>query len=88
MTLQEATELAIEINDRHRKYLRVITIGHFVPHDEELPESLPWKLTVIVPFYAKPRIIASRDELQQYLPKPEPTPAARPVHRESTPMLF
>ncbi len=68
--------------------MRVITIGHFVPFDEELPESLPWKLTVIVPFYAKPRIIASPDEVQQYLPKePKPLPTT-PKPREPEAMLF
>lgn len=88
MTLQEATALAIEINEKHSKHLRVITIGHFVPFDEELPESLPWKLTVLVPFYAKPRIITSPYDVQQYLPKaPKPTPAT-PKPREQEAMLF
>lgn len=71
MTMLEATDLAFEISANHPT-MRVYAIGLFAAFEGMPPEDLPWKVGIVVEGHAKPRIIETRDDLLQYLPKPKP----------------
>ncbi len=88
MDFHEAVTLARDVRDR-QPTLRVITIGHFIPFDEMPSVEPPWKIAVMIEGCDRPRVVASRDELESLVRKPDPPKAMEPRKpREPEAMLF
>jgi|GEM_PF-2063443 len=73
MDLEEATELALEIQQTRPSWT-VVAISMFVPITDIRP-GLPFGLSVIVPGRDKPRVIWGREDFslpEQTAPQPRP----------------
>ena len=89
MTFDAAIDLARDV-PKKLKGARVLAIGTFLPVDELRPDS-PWRVSVIVPGFARPTVLSSERDLESLLPtlpKPAPIAETRQLAREDTPMLF
>lgn len=87
MQFEDAVALAIRVRGEYPEW-EVIAIGRFVPV-EELTRSTPWRVSVNVPGFARPRMLNSENDLEDLSPKPaKPVAAARPATPAAEGMLF
>lgn len=87
MLFEDAVALATRVRTEHPEW-EVIAIGRFVPI-EELTPAIPWRVSINVPGFARPRMLNCENDLQDLQPKPtKPIEAARSSAPAPEGMLF
>lgn len=90
MTFDEAVELARRV-PKVLSGARVVAMGFFVPIDE-YQEGMPWRVSIIVPGWVRPRMLSSHADLDAMVPplpkKPEAAPQRTRNERELQASLF
>lgn len=87
MQFEDAVALAARVRAEQPAW-EVIAIGRFVPV-EDLSSSTPWRVSVNVPGFARPRMLNCENDLKDLVPKPiKPVMAARPSAIAPEGMLF
>lgn len=86
MLFEDEIALATRIRNEQPTW-EVIAIRRFVPA-EELTRSTPWRISVAVPGYVKPRVLNGVSDLDELLPRPTPVAATKPASPPAERLLF
>lgn len=86
MLFEDAIALATRIRNEQPTW-EVIAIGRFVTL-EELTRSTPWRISVNIPGFARPRMLNCENDLDELLPRPKPVAAPKPASAPAERLLF